>query len=661
MSRRLSKKTDPIAPQESSHALNESREHFRELADLLPQLVFEMDINGRLTYSNQHGFVSTGYSHEDMERGISVLSLVASQDRARARQNIESVLAGEQGSGHEYLFVRKDGSSYPVLIYSKAILRGGKPAGVRGIAVEISELKDAERRLRESEERYRLIIENIPTCIWSSDQEGRTIFISSNVKGIYGFTAEEVYLGGEEIWFGRLHPEDSERVKLNYRLLFSEGKDFDQQYRIRRKDGRWIWIHDRARTTAEVSGRIFAFGLFSDITERKRMEEEKMLLEEQLRQAQKMEAIGTLAGGIAHDFNNILTLILGLSDLLLLNMPASDDMRGDVSQIKKMAERAASLTQQLLAFGRKQMLKRTVVDINAVISEITAMLRRLIGEDITLATNLDPELGRVEGDPGQIHQVILNLAVNARDAMAEGGRLTISTRNVDLDEGYARSHIGVNPGRYAAISVSDTGTGMDDNTRSRIFEPFFTTKELGKGTGLGLSTVYGIVAQSGGHIEVESERGSGSTFRVYLPALELEAQADHPAEPALRTPGRGERVLVVEDEPLVRQLIVRVLEEEGYRVSEAENGIDALRTVGEHGQEPIDLLVTDIVMPLMSGPLLAEQLTERYPECRVLFVSGYTAEVPMDGKKREGGSKLLQKPFTRESLARTVREVLDIG
>jgi PAS domain S-box-containing protein len=389
--------------------------------------------------------------------------------------------------------------------------------------------------------------------------------------------------------------------------------------------------------------------IYRDLTESRR-------LEQQLHQSQKMEAVGQLAGGIAHDFNNLLTVINGYSDLLLGNLPPGDPGRAVVEEIYKAGERAALLTRQLLAFSRRQVVEPRVIDLNGVVGEAARMLRRLVGEDITLTVVPAADLGRVRADPGQVEQVLLNLVVNARDAMARGGHLTIETADVDLDGRYARSHLEVRPGRYAMLAVSDTGVGMDEATKARIFEPFFTTKG-DKGTGLGLATVYGIVKQAGGSLYVYSEPGRGTTFKVYLPVVDRGAAADQSeADPERHLHGTG-TVLLVEDEPAVRALSRMVLEMYGYTVLEAANGGEALRVGGAHAG-PIHLLVTDVVMPGMGGREVAERLRPRLPDMRVLYVSGYTDDAVVRHGVLAAETAFLQKPFTPVTLAAKVREVL---
>jgi two-component system cell cycle sensor histidine kinase/response regulator CckA len=389
-----------------------------------------------------------------------------------------------------------------------------------------------------------------------------------------------------------------------------------------------------------------------EVAERKR-------LETQLLQAQKMEAIGRLAGGIAHDFNNLLTAILGYADLMLTDLAAAAPLRQEIQAIQLAGERAAALTRQLLAFSRQQVLQPELLDLNTIVVILSQLLRRLIGEDIELITLLGPDLGWVKADPGQIEQVVLNLAINARDAMPHGGTVTIETANVELDANYARQHVGVKAGSYVLLAISDTGLGMDAETQSRIFEPFFTTKELGKGTGLGLAMVHGIVYQSGGHIGVYSEVGHGTTFKIYLPRAEERETVARPQPARARAPTGSETILLVEDDPSVRELAHTLLRRYGYAVLEAANGAAALE-LAQHYLGPIDLVITDVVMPGgLSGPQLVQQLVAQRPRLKVLYMSGYTDNAIVHHGVLDSDLAFLQKPFTPEVLARKVREVLD--
>jgi len=422
------------------------------------------------------------------------------------------------------------------------------------------------------------------------------------------------------------------------------------------KDGRQLTCEWYTTPLKKPDGTFLGImSMAQDVTDFRRMEMERQTKEEQLRQAQKMEAVGQLAGGIAHDFNNLLTAINGYADITLRRLPEIDPLRQNVGEIRKAGLRAASLTRQLLAFSRKQVLQAKILDLNEVVQDIDKMLRRLIGEDIDLVTLPLPELGKVKADPGQIEQILLNLVVNARDAMPRGGKITIETDNAYLDGIYAARHLSVQPGNYVRLSVSDTGVGMDEKIRSQIFEPFFTTKGPGKGTGLGLSTVYGIVKQSGGSIWVYSEPGQGTTFKIYLPRVDEVTELDEPTN-TQTVRGTG-TILLVEDEAMVRDLSKAILEDHGYNVLVAENGIEALR-VCKDIEEPIDLLITDVVMPEMSGRELTEEFAKLCPQTKVLYMSGYTDDAIVRHGILEQEMPFLQKPFLPDMLAQKAREVL---
>jgi two-component system, cell cycle sensor histidine kinase and response regulator CckA len=457
------------------------------------------------------------------------------------------------------------------------------------------------------------------------------------------------------------HYVDPTRRREFTQLL--EEKSFVQGFEseVYRKDQSKFWASESVRAVRDKEGTLLYYeGTIEDVTERKRAEEALRESEERLRQSQKMESIGQLAGGMAHDFNNILTAITGYSELALLRMTEDNQFRRNMEQIKKAGDRAASLTRQLLAFSRKQILQPKVLNLNTVVPDMDKMLRRLIGENIDLLTVLDPELGNVKADPGQIEQVILNLAVNARDAMPNGGKLTIETANVYLAEEYCRQYVSLQAGHHVMLAVSDNGCGIDDTTQKRIFEPFFTTKGVGKGTGLGLATVYGIVKQSDGSVWVYSEVGKGTTFKVYLPRIdEVAPESQVVARIDDQVSGAGEIVLLVEDEDMVRSIARQALEMNGYHVLEASHGKEAVVICEQH-QGPIDLMVTDVVMPQMSGRELAEYLATSRPETKVLFVSGYTDDAIVHHGVLDNHVNFLQKPFTPDALAHKVREVLSM-
>jgi PAS domain S-box-containing protein len=491
------------------------------------------------------------------------------------------------------------------------------------------------------------IVESSDDAVIGCTMGGLITIWNRGAERLYGYSAEEV-MGQPTLTNLRLHWPEELRAMKKVRA----GESVPPFEAVRqRKDGKQIHVSVCVSPIRRPDGRVIgASAICRDISERKR-------LEEQVRQAQKMEAVGQLAGGVAHDFNNLLTIISGYSDLLL-SISLDERARGPVREIQKAGERAASLTRQLLAFSRKQVLEPKVLDLNAVVTDTDKMLRRLIGEDVLLATALAPGLQPVKVDPGQIEQVILNLAVNARDAMPQGGKLTIETANMELDEGYAALHAEVKPGRYVLLAISDTGCGMNAETKARIFEPFFTTKGPGKGTGLGLATVYGIVRQSGGHVGVYSEPGQGTTFKIYLPAVEERISSGKSPGGAKPVPQGRETVLLVEDEEAVRKIARLVLQRHGYTVLEATNGQEAIDVGHRHGGQ-IGLLVTDVVMPGMGGREVATRLTALQPEIKVLYLSGYTDDAVVRHGILEAETAFLQKPFTPTTLAAKVREVLD--
>ncbi|MBV9491390.1 MAG: response regulator [Verrucomicrobia bacterium] len=508
----------------------------------------------------------------------------------------------------------------------------------------------AEQSLRDSEERFRQLADNINEAFWMSNPATKQVlYVSPAYEAIWGRTQASLYEDPQS-WLEAVHPEDYDRVRRTALGSQAEGR-YDQEYRIVRPDGTVRWVHDQAFPVRDAAGQLIRIaGVAEDVTEQRN-------LELQLRQAQKMEAIGRLAGGVAHDFNNLLLVILGHSEMLALNAPPEDPHRGSLTEISRAAEQAASLTRQLLAFSRQQVVEPTPLDFNALVAELQQMLRRLIGEDVQLQTVMQPGLSWVRADPGQLGQVIMNLAVNARDAMPQGGRLTIETREVELDAAYAKAYPGLSPGRSALLVVTDTGCGMTPDVQAHIFEPFFTTKPVGQGTGLGLSVVHGIVQQSGGHIEVWSLPGVGTTFKIYLPALEDASLQQPPSVPNPPLRRGRETILLVEDEGPVRATAALLLRSLGYEVLEASGAPEALR-LAETAPGPIDLLMADVVMPGRSGRELADRLRQRLPGLKVLFQSGYTGEmVDRYGALAEGG--FLQKPFRLETLAEKVREILD--
>jgi len=507
----------------------------------------------------------------------------------------------------------------------------------------------AEAALRANEQRFRALVEHSWDAVALFGPDGSILYGSPATTRILGYELDEFVRFNA---FDLIHPDDRDAVvgRLTESMANPRGR-VDVMARVRHKDGSWRYLEGVFTNLLDDPSVNAIVNNYRDATERRS-------LEQQVIQAQKMEAVGRLAGGVAHDFNNILTAIGGYTDLLLADLPPDDPRRQDVDEIHRAADRAAALTQQLLAFSRRQVLQPKVVDLNALVQNVEKLLRRLIGEDVILAAVLAPDAGRVRADPGQIEQVIVNLAVNARDAMPGGGRLTIETRNVELDAAYAAEHRTVVPGPYVSIAVSDTGTGMSNDVQAHLFEPFFTTKEVGKGTGLGLATVYGIVKQSGGTIWVYSELGHGTTIKVYLPRVDDPADALTKAGPTDAASLRGtETILLVEDEPAVRAVARQVLTRQGYTVLEAPDGQAAL-TMVDATRPSIDLVLTDLVMPGMSGRILADNLVRRFPALRVLYMSGYTDDAIVRHGMLETGLAYLQKPFRPDALVQKVWEVL---
>ena len=527
----------------------------------------------------------------------------------------------------------------------------GSVGGLVGIILDITGLKQAEADLQESERKFRLMAETIQDVFWiSSPGPAETTYVSPAYESIWGRTREELYANPKS-FMESIHPEDRERVRSEISMGHQQGIPWSHEYRIIRPDGTGRWIEDRGFPIRDDQGRVILFtGVATDITKRK-------ALEQQLLQAQKMEAVGRLAGGVAHDFNNLLMAITGYGELMRAKVLKDDPLYGYLENILKAGERAAALTRQLLTFSRQKIVHPQVIDLNRVVLDLEPMLRRLIGEDLDLEVVTDRRLGVVKADPGQLGQVIMNLVVNARDAMPQGGRLTLKTAPVDFSVG-CHSRFGLTPpGPYVRLEVQDTGVGMDEATQAHVFEPFFTTKELGKGTGLGLSTVYGIVRQSGGYLDLASEPGVGSTFTIYLPRLEAIVSPPKAKTPITASFRGKETILLVEDEDVLRGLLAKFLRLYGYTVLEARHGGEALLTCERH-QEPIHLMVTDVVMPQMSGRELADRLTPLRPEMKVLYMSGYTEDALVQHGVADLSAAFLQKPFKPIELARRVHAVL---
>lgn len=516
------------------------------------------------------------------------------------------------------------------------------------LSSDLDELESIGKALRHSEARYRSLFERNKAGVFRSLFEGRILDCNPAFARMFGYEREELLaLPPYVLYHGGKAERDARRAEFQ-----KNPKEEDKEVCYRHKDGSTVWVIQNAiLLKEEEDGNTVVEGTLIDVTERRN-------LEEKLRQSQKMEAVGRLAGGVAHDFNNLLTVIQGYCRLLTDRLPSNPEASDQVKRIEDAAEKAASLTRQLLAFSRKQVLQPRVINMTSLVTNLDKLLRRMIGEDVELLTKTAPDLGLVKADPSQLEQVIMNLAVNARDAMPDGGRLTLETANVQLDSGYAAEHPGVIPGSYVMLAVSDNGSGMTPETKTRIFEPFFTTKEMGRGTGLGLSMVYGIVSQTGGHIWVYSEIGHGTTFKIYLPRTE-EGAASPPLEQLAVSTVRGtETILLVEDDAQLRDLVSSILTANGYSVL-APLDAQAIRAISEDGVSKINLLLTDVIMPGINGRELARQFVARNPAIKVLYMSGYTENAIVHHGVLDESTHFLQKPFTPSALTAKVREVLD--
>jgi two-component system cell cycle sensor histidine kinase/response regulator CckA len=638
-----------IERKQSEKAVRDSEARLRAIIDTALDALIGINAQGIIIDWNPRAEVIFGWARgEALGQKLADL-IIPPRYREAHERGLQHFLRTGEGvilnRSIEVAGLRRDGTEFPLELSITSIKRGET-------YVFNAFLSDITERKRAEENRIRMasIVESSEDAIIGKTLDGIVTSWNRGAERTFGYTADEAI--GKPI--GLLVPQDrlDEESQIIERVKQGEHVSHFETVR-RRKDRKEINIALTISPIKDGEGRAMGFSeIARDITEQKS-------LEAQLRQSQKMEGVGQLAGGIAHDFNNLLTVINSYSAMVLGELDFSNPfVRNGIEQIKEAGHRAASLTRQLLMFSRQQVLEPKVLDLNEVVSNIAKLLRRLIGEDVTQVLCLHPALGRVKIDPGQMEQVIMNLAVNARDAMAGGGHLTIETENVELDNAYACTHALVQPGPYVMLAVSDTGCGMDADTQARIFEPFFTTKGPGKGTGLGLATVYGIVKQSGGNISVYSELGKGTTLKIYLPRVEKTSELPEPGAAPVELPRGSETVLLVEDDEMVRALARAILERYGYQVLVARNIHDALRFAQE-SQEPIHLLLTDTIMPVMNGPELAKRFRSIRPETKVLFMSGYTDKVISYTAALEPGTAFLQKPFTPQTLTHKVHEVLN--
>jgi len=633
-------------------ALQDDRARLAAIVEFSIYAIVSKTVDGIIISWNHGAERLYGYSAKEVI-GQPISILFAPDHYQEYVQIMKTVKKGISIPSYDTVRRRKDGTELNVSVGISLITnRQGEIVEASTISHDITEKKS-------SEEQMRLLLESTGEGIYGIDKQGRCTFVNRAAATMLGYAPAEI-IGQDMHTLIHHHRPDGSPYPVEqcpiYRPLRNQAGVLDQTG-VRVHD-EVLWRKDGTSFAAEYSSFPImkkeniqgAVVTFQDITQTN-------LLEEQFRQAQKMEAVGRLAGGVAHDFNNLLTIISGYSEILLAALPPGDSTRGLLTEIKKAGVRAASLTRQLLAFSRKQILEHEVLDLNGVVADSEEMFRRLVGEDIDLVTVLDPALGNVKTDRGQIEQVLMNLVINARDAMPKGGKITIETTHVVLDETYCRSHAEVKPGRYIMLALSDNGCGMDEQTKARIFEPFFTTKEPGKGTGLGLAMIHGFIKQSGGHVSVYSEPGVGSTFKIYLPEVDAVRSLEKP-RPGIEMPRGDETILLAEDEAGVRALTRHVLQICGYTVLDAANGGEAIRLAEKH-QGSIHLLLTDVVMPGMDGRLVAERIVAIKPGAKVVYLSGYTDDAVVRHGVLESEVAFLQKPFTPSALARKIREVLD--
>jgi two-component system, cell cycle sensor histidine kinase and response regulator CckA len=629
--------------------LFEREELFRLISDNAADMIAVVDMDGKRIYNSQSYSRVLGYDQDELKSSSS-FEQIHDEDRERVRAAAEGARRTGVGETLEYRIRHKDGT-WRVLESTASVIRSpaGEPQKLVIVNRDITERKKAAESLRQSESGFRSMVEDAPYGIFRCRSDGKLVSANPAFQRMLGYENQEELLQrnlAEEVF-----STASEFHKL--KNLLDDGQEFrDVAVELKRRDGAQITLRCRGRSMKDQEGSS-SFDVFAeDVTE-------KRILERQLQMAAKMEAVGRLSGGIAHDFNNLLGVIIGYSQLFKRKLDPQSPLLEHAEEIEKAGKRAAALTRQLLAFSRQQVLTPAVLNLNDLVTDMVKMLPRLIGEDIAVSTSMASDLGSVKADRGQIEQVIMNLAVNARDAMPEGGKLLIKTSNRVLDQAYARQHAGSRPGQYVMLEVTDSGMGMDAETLTHIFEPFFTTKVVGKGTGLGLATVYGVVKQSEGYIWVDSEPGKGASFQVFLPKVDEEKTGDiaaikHPGKVASGT----ETILLVEDSEPLRKLTQSFLESSGFRVLVAQNGEEALQMAASHS-ERIHLLVTDVVMPGINGRVLAERLLAKQRGMKVLFISGYTDSFIAVHGVLERGMALLNKPYTEEELIERVRKVLD--
>ena len=630
--------------------LVQREELFHLISENAADMIAVVDMNGKRLFNSLSYHRVLGYSPEELQAS-SAFEQIHPDDRERVKRAAEEARKTGLGTTLQYRLRHKNGA-WLVLESTSSVIRNtkGEPEKLVIVNRDTTERKRAEEALRRSEADFRSVVKDAPYGIYRATVPGQLLQVNPALRRMLGYEREQDLLRKDLATDVFLHKGEYQRL-TEHLTHTVEVKDIEMEWK--KQDETPITVRCSGRRINDEQGNPACFEVFAEDVS------EKRVLEKQLRMAQKMEAIGRLSGGIAHDFNNLLGVIIGYSRVLKKSLGPENELSEHAVEIEKAGERAAAMTKQLLAFSRQQVLTPEVLNLNTLVTDMEKMLPRLLGEDVGVSLSLDHSLGSVKADQSQIHQVIMNLAVNARDAMPNGGKLRIQTANAHMDQAYTRTHPGSRVGDYICLSVTDTGTGMDPAILTHIFEPFFTTKERGKGTGLGLATVYGIVKQSNGYIWVDSAPGKGASFQIYLPL-----HVGHAAEETKSNAGEklhgSEKILLVEDSQPLKKLAQRFLEAAGFRVLAAASGEEALEVAARYSGA-FDLLLTDVIMPGMNGRVLAEQLSPRQPGMRVLYMSGYTDSFIAGHGVLEPGIHLLHKPFTDEVLVRKVREVLDGG
>jgi two-component system cell cycle sensor histidine kinase/response regulator CckA len=641
---------DVTERKQSERALRLERDKAQRYLDTADVMLLALDVQGRVTSINRKGCDVLGWSEAELIGRSWIETCLPPSVRETLSRKFDALTSGDV-STVENRVLTKAGEER-LIEWRNRVLRddAGGVIGTFSSGADITERHAAVEALRTTEEQMRFAMTNAGVGIWDMDYTTGVARMSEILEGHYGL--EPGTFGGTfEDFIHGVHPDDRVALLETVENATKSGEDFSTLHRTVWPDGTVRWLSNAGRIQLGANGEpLRGVGISLDVTERR-------TLEEQYHQAQKMEAVGRLAGGVAHDFNNLLTAILGYCQLLLADLDPHDPRRADINEIHSAGESAARLTRQLLTFSRKQIIEPRLLDLNNVVTNMRGILARLIGEDVKIVVNVRANLAPVTADLGQMEQIVLNLAVNARDAMPNGGTLTIETANVDLDEHHANRHFSVKPGSYVELTVSDTGTGMTPEVQARLFEPFFTTKDLGKGTGLGLATVHGIVMRCGGSVGVYSEVGRGTSFKVYLPRADASTAARDVPRAVAEARAAGETVLVVEDADALRDLAKRMLERLGYEVLLASNAGEALRLFDQ--TPSIDVVLTDVIMPGGSGPELTRQLISRRPSLKVIYMSGYTEDTITHHGVLDPGIAFIHKPFTAETLGQKIREVLD--